>query len=53
MATDAGRLPNAQTWLSPAVKRYLKPFLIGKSPDRIDDLWQAMYNIRTGATARC
>src|SRR5579883_1924958 len=27
-----------------AVNRYLKPFLVGKSADRIDDLWQAMYN---------
>src|SRR5438045_8925449 len=28
----------------PAVELYLKPFLIGKPTDRIDDLWQAMYN---------
>lgn len=27
-----------------AVERYLKPFLIGKPADRIDDMWQAMYN---------
>jgi mannonate dehydratase len=28
----------------PAVEKYLKPFLVGKAADRIDDLWQAMYN---------
>jgi mannonate dehydratase len=28
----------------PAVERYLKPFLIGKHADRIDDTWQACYN---------
>ena len=28
----------------PAVEKYLKPFLIGKPADRIDDMWQAMYN---------
>lgn len=28
----------------PAVERYLKPFLIGKPADRIDDIWQACYN---------
>ena len=27
-----------------AVEKYLRPFLIGKRADRIDDLWQAMYN---------
>src|SRR5512137_389401 len=27
----------------PAVDRYLKPFLVGKPADRIDDTWQALY----------
>jgi mannonate dehydratase len=27
-----------------AVEKYLKPLLIGKSVDRIEDMWQAMYN---------
>jgi len=27
-----------------AVEKYLRPFVTGKSADRIDDLWQAMYN---------
>jgi len=27
-----------------AVRRYLRPFLIGKPADRIEDAWQAMYN---------
>src|SRR6478672_12731753 len=27
-----------------AVEKYLRPFLIGKPADRIDDTWQAMYN---------
>ncbi len=27
-----------------AVEKYLRPFLTGKPADRIDDLWQAMYN---------
>src|SRR6202171_6251363 len=28
----------------PAIEKYLKPFLIGRPTDRIDDTWQAMYN---------
>ena len=28
----------------PAVEKYLKPFLVGKPADRIDDTWQALYN---------
>jgi mannonate dehydratase len=27
-----------------AVNRYVKPFLVGKPADRIDDTWQALYN---------
>src|SRR5688572_5714857 len=27
-----------------AVEKYLKPFMMGKPTDRIDDAWQAMYN---------
>src|SRR5438309_11250666 len=30
--------------VKPAVEKYLKPFLLGKPTDRIDDTWQAMYN---------
>ncbi len=29
--------------VKPAVERYLKPFLVGKTTDRIEDTWQAMY----------
>jgi mannonate dehydratase len=28
----------------PAVERYLKPLLVGRPADRIDDTWQALYN---------
>jgi mannonate dehydratase len=28
----------------PAVERYLKPLLVGKPADRIDDTWQTLYN---------
>jgi mannonate dehydratase len=30
--------------IKPAVERYLKPLLIGKTTDRIDDIWQTAYN---------
>jgi mannonate dehydratase len=28
----------------PAVEKYLKPFLIGKTTDRIEDIWQSCYD---------
>ena len=30
--------------MNAAVEKYLRPFLIGKPADRIDDLWQSMYS---------
>jgi mannonate dehydratase len=30
--------------VKPAVERYLKPFLMGKTTDRIEDIWQACYD---------
>src|SRR5881396_666891 len=30
--------------VKPAVERYLKPFLLNKPTDRIDDIWQSCYN---------
>jgi len=30
--------------VKPAVERYLRPFLIGKPADRIEDTWQMLYN---------
>jgi mannonate dehydratase len=29
--------------VKPAVERYLKPFLMGKTTDRIEDIWQSLY----------
>ncbi len=30
--------------VKPAVERYLKPFLLGKTTDRIEDIWQSCYD---------
>src|SRR5215510_10087390 len=30
--------------IKPAVEKYLKPLLVGKDTDRIDDIWQTAYN---------
>src|SRR5262245_42350810 len=30
--------------IKPAVEKYLKPLLLGKDTDRIDDIWQTAYN---------
>ncbi len=30
--------------VKPAVEKYLKPFLLGKSTDRIEDIWQSCYS---------
>ena len=30
--------------VKPAVERYLKPFLLGKPTDRIEDIWQSCYD---------
>ena len=30
--------------VKPAVEKYLKPFLLGKTTDRIEDIWQACYD---------
>jgi mannonate dehydratase len=30
--------------VKPAIEHYLKPFLIGKSADRIEDIWQSCYD---------
>jgi len=30
--------------VKPAVEKYIRPFLIGKPADRIEDTWQMLYN---------
>src|SRR6202044_3658478 len=30
--------------VKPAVEKYLKPFLLGKTTDRIEDIWQSCYS---------
>ncbi len=37
----------------PAVEKYLKPFLIGKPTDRIDDTWHPATTARIGGMDRC
>ena len=39
-----GTLTTRAELVNIAVERYLKPFLVGKPADRIDDIWQACYN---------
>ena len=41
---DCGTFTQRADLVVPAVERYLKPFLVGKPADRIDDTWQACYN---------
>ncbi len=35
-----------------AVESYLKPFLLGRDVDQIEDIWQSSYVSSTGATGR-
>ena len=35
-----------------AIEQYLKPFLVGRNVDEIEDIWQSSYVARTGGTAR-
>ena len=43
-ATAARTFTQRADLVVPAVEKYLKPFLIGKTADRIDDIWQACYD---------
>src|ERR1700683_4287856 len=36
--------PRRADLVKPAVERYLKPFLLGKTTDRIEDIWQSCYD---------
>jgi len=39
--------------VKPAVEKYLKPFLLGKTTDRIEDIWQSCMTALIGRTVRC
>ncbi len=41
---DALRLPQRADLVKPAVEKYLKPFLLNKTTDRIEDIWQSCYD---------
>src|ERR1017187_3789783 len=36
--------PQRADLVKPAVEKYLKPFLLGKTTDRIEDIWQSCYD---------
>src|ERR1019366_8056025 len=36
--------PQRADLVRPAVEKYLKPFLLGKTTDRIEDIWQSCYD---------
>ena len=39
--------------VKPAVEKYLKPFLLDKTTDRIEDIWQSCYDSSYGKNVQC